>query len=170
MRVPRIRLEPAAALLYALLYFLDGEGLFAAAAPAVLLHELGHVLALRLCGARIRALRLAVSGLELDYSGALTNRETLLCALSGPAAGLLYALSACALGGVFLRRSGALSLCLTAFNLLPVLPLDGGRALASLAGPRAASVVGAAVSMLLCAAGVSALLAGGGPALLAAGV
>lgn len=166
----RIRVDPLAALAFALGWFLDGEGLIACMVPAALAHELGHLLALRLCRTRVHTLRLGLLGAELCYSGALGRGETVLCAAAGPAAGLVYALAACALGGPFLLRSGAASLCLSAFNLLPVLPLDGGRILLALAGQRASRRVGEATATALVLAGLVLLLRGGGPAPLAAGM
>ena len=137
----RIRVDPLAALAFALGWFLDGEGLIACMIPAALAHELGHLLALRLCRARVHTLRLGLLGAELCYSGALGRGETVLCAAAGPAAGLVYALAACALGGPFLLRSGAASLR-----------------------------VGEATATALVLAGLVLLLRGGGPAPLAAGM
>lgn len=170
MKPLRIRLDPLAALAFALAFFLDGEGLIACTVPAALAHELGHLLALRLCKARVHTLRLGLFGAEMLYSGALGTGAALLCAAAGPAAGLAYALAACALGGPFLLRSGAVSLCLSVWNLLPVLPLDGGRILLALAEERAALRVGEVTATLLCLGGLALLFTGGGPVPLAAGI
>ena len=164
------RVSPAALLAFALVFWLDGEGLLACAAPAAAVHELGHLLALWLCGARIEGLSLGLSGARLDYAGALSRAQTVLCALAGPLAGALYALAACRIGGAFWLRSGAASLCLTAFNLMPVLPLDGGRALLCLAGPRWSARVGEAAACLLALLGLCALLGGWGLTPFAAGI
>ena len=169
MRPRRVELDPLAALAFALGWFLDGEGLIACLIPAALAHELGHLLALRLCRARVQTLRLGLLGAELRYSGTLGRGQALLCAAAGPAAGLVYALAACALGGPFLLRSGAASLCLSAGNLLPVLPLDGGRILLALAGERTSRSVGERTATALVLGGLVLLVRGGGPAPLAAG-
>ncbi len=59
-----------------------------------------------------------------------------LAALAGPAAGLSYALAASLLGARldsgWLCLSAGVSLLLSLFNLLPALPLDGGRAVLQL--------------------------------------
>ncbi len=114
-------------------WFFDTSGLLSALVPAVVIHELGHVVALRCFGARLGALFLDGSGLRLDYRGVLSPMQEVLSALAGPAAGLLYALAAAWAGRVlkseFFLCSAGLSLVLSAFNLLPALPLDGGRAL-----------------------------------------
>ena len=141
-RVSAVRWEisAGAALLFALLYFFDDAGLVSALVPAALAHELGHAAALRLCGVRMRRVRIGVFGVELSYAGTLSGGRALFSIAAGPAAGALYAAAAflCARGESFWRLSGAISAALTAFNLLPALPLDGGRLAEELAGERRA--------------------------------
>ena len=147
----RWELSGAGALLFALAYFLDNHGLIAALLPAAAVHELGHVLVLWLCRASIRRVRVGAFGVELDYSGPLEPSELLLAAAAGPAAGLIFALTAKRLGGEYLQFSGTISLWLSLFNLLPVLPLDGGRILELLAGEkiaRAVSLTGAVLFLV----------------------
>ena len=93
---------------------------------AAALHELGHLAALRLLGGAVTALRISVFGAELA------------AVLAGPLTNLLAGLALARLG--YPAAAGA-HLVLCAFNLLPVRPLDGGRALylaaAWAAGPAA---------------------------------
>lgn len=112
-----------------LLFYLDqGVDLLGAGLLACALHELGHWLAIRLLGGRITRLRLTAVGAELALDGArpLSYGRECIAALAGPAASLLTAELA-ARGGLFLLAG--LSLGQGLFNLLPILPLDGGRAL-----------------------------------------
>ena len=132
MRRIRWNVSAGAILLFALLYFFDAGGVICALVPAALAHELGHLLALRLCRARLTRVEISLSGVQMDYAPRLEGGRAVLCFLSGPAAGLLYALAACTLGGAFWQMSGAVSFALSAFNLLPILPLDGGRVVAAL--------------------------------------
>ena len=125
---------PGAVLSLALLYFFGGIELPAALLAAVSAHELGHWAALRLCGARLTRLRAGLSGLEMDYAGTLRRPCALFTLAAGPLAGVVYAPAALAVGGSFGLYSGVLSLGLSCFNLLPVLPLDGGRMAAELLG------------------------------------
>lgn len=123
----RLEISPGFLLLLGALFWLDeGIGLLPWGLLACLTHELGHVAAALLSGGRVERLRLSVVGAELSFSyrAPLSYGRDSLVALAGPAENLL-------LGGVFfaLHRHlpAAISLGVGAFNLLPVLPLDGGR-------------------------------------------
>lgn len=132
--LPRFGLSAGAAVLYALLFYWDDSGLFAALLPALVCHEAGHWAVLRLCGARVHAVRLDLGGVSME-TDALTERwQEALCALAGPAFGVLWAPCGFAMGSRYGRYSAALSLLLSAYNLLPVPPLDGWRVLSALTG------------------------------------
>ena len=125
-------IRPGAVALLAGLYFLLPLRWCARLALAVTVHELGHVAALVLCGAEIYGLALRCEPPECAV-------RTIAAAISGPAAGVgLF----CILRGLGYPEGADLSLLYTCVNLLPVLPLDGGRALqaaaAALAGEHAA--------------------------------
>ena len=145
----RWELSGGAALLFALAYFLDNDGLIAAMLPAILIHELGHVFALKRFHTRIRRVRIGVFGIELNYSGALAPSELVIVALAGPAAGLIYTFTAFQAGGSYFSFSASISAFLSLFNLLPILPLDGGRIVESLAGRECAEVISLAGAAFL---------------------
>lgn len=128
---------------------------------AAAVHELGHFLVLRRLGAAISGFRIGMLGAVLETDSArLSYGGELLAVLAGPAANLLCALLLTALGGSRWAVPVGAHLVLGLFNLLPVLPLDGGRALYLLtawsAGPDAAEWavrwIGAAAAVSLAAA------------------
>lgn len=139
----------------------------AAVLSAAALHELGHLAALRYFGVRLRALRLTALGAVLDAPALarLSYPRELTVTLSGIAVNFLCALPLSALGrhtgaDIFYLLAGA-HLVLAAFNLLPISPLDGARALALLLalllGPvpaeRICTAVSLFLSLVLCALG-----------------
>ncbi len=91
-------------------------------------HELGHLAALRLAGARVERLRLTAFGAEIRADTRyLSYPREIACTLAGPAVNLLLALVLARVTANF-AAAGA-NLLLGCFNLLPVPALDGGRAL-----------------------------------------
>ncbi|MCD8189936.1 MAG: peptidase M50 [Clostridiales bacterium] len=99
---------------------------------AAALHEMGHILCCRALGVPVRRLRLSLVGAELDLGGRCrSGAEECLVALAGPLINLTTAVPALTapLPGQFHYLFAGASLMLALFNLLPVLPLDGSRAL-----------------------------------------
>ena len=105
------------------LYYVNPMGCFWPFCAAMLCHELGHAITLWAFGVPVHRLRLNLGGAVLD-TGEMDYRQELVCAMAGPAANFLLL----PLGHWF-PMFGVMSLCLGIFNLLPILPLDGGRAL-----------------------------------------
>ena len=154
-------LSLSAVLLTACLYARGGLKLLPVIALPVLAHELAHVAALLLLGQRVTGLSFDARGLCIGYDGTCSPQGHIIAALAGPLGGAVYALLG--LTGVpWLRQSACLSLLLTAFNLLPLLPLDGGRAfsrlcvlsLGEIRGERLCRAVSAALLTLLLLGGV----------------
>ena len=90
---------------------------------ATAVHELGHLGAIALCRGRLRALCLGPRGAVLEVAD-LSPGQELFCALAGPLAGLSLLTV-----GKYLPMTALLALGHSLYNLLPIYPLDGGRAL-----------------------------------------
>ena len=124
----KIQFDPGSVLLLGVVLFSSQWKDAAALLVAAVVHEMGHLIAFFLCGVHMNGVRFTLSGPVLHYEAANSGRVTFCTALAGPTAGLLFA---CAFYPVW-PLCAKISLLLSVFNLLPVLPLDGGRAIAAL--------------------------------------
>lgn len=92
---------------------------------AALMHELGHIVMMRLCSVRVRGLRLRLFDVLIEADEPPTFRADVLITLGGVLANFVFA-------AVFAPVSAKLSLphlMLGVFNSLPVMSLDGGHLL-----------------------------------------
>jgi len=99
---------------------------------SILVHELGHAVVARRLGVRI-------AGIELQFFGGMAKmvtpprsaRDEILIAVAGPAVSLTLAMlgitASVLTGSAWLNYFGFTNLILGVFNLLPALPMDGGR-------------------------------------------
>lgn len=90
---------------------------------ALTFHELLHYLALRICGGTVENIRIGCRGV-LMQTQPLSYGKVAFCAYSGPVGALVLLLFAC-----YIPRTAVCTFLLSAYNLLPVFPLDGGRGL-----------------------------------------
>ena len=137
-----LRMHPLFPLLL-LLYLLGGQGtMIAAYLLALLLHEAGHCWAARRVGLTVSEIELTPFGgtMQIALSDGVTGRKGFFLAAAGIAVNLI-----CALACIFLLRGApspfitwfmAANITMLAVNLLPALPLDGGRMLLALLSVR----------------------------------
>ena len=113
---------------------------------SVLVHELGHALTARHFGAQVSIVLQAFGGYARYTTAGITRKQNIAITAAGPVLQIL-------LGGVVLGLARlmpplqpaaamfliwliAISFIWAIFNLLPVLPLDGGRILQAALGPQ----------------------------------
>ncbi|MBN1530012.1 MAG: site-2 protease family protein, partial [Thermoleophilaceae bacterium] len=139
---------------------------------SLLLHELGHAVVARREGMEIDGITLWLFGGVARFKGMFPSaRAELRIALAGPAVSLLLGLGFLGAGalpvpdavGSVATWLGRINLFLLAFNMIPALPLDGGRVLRSLiwratgdftGATRTAGAIGAGIGNLMIALGV----------------
>lgn len=124
-------MSPGAPALLAVFVWLSSPEVLGAVLLAALCHELGHYAALRRQGGWVRAVRISALGAEMQVAGRMSYGGELLAAArrtggesgagggagtSGPVVGAAVSAG---------RGPGGVG----CFNLLPILPLDGGRML-----------------------------------------
>jgi Zn-dependent protease len=161
-----VRVEPIFFLVMGLLAWLNGYTgalipvFMLVAGGSILVHELGHATAHRSFGARPRVTLTGFGGVT---TGPVHPKgKSLVVTLAGPGAGFLAAAVGVALSQVVTSDAGMVADALRIliwvnviwgiFNLLPILPLDGGHVASDLFGARPAlmlSVAGSAVLGLL---------------------
>ena len=137
-------------------------------AVSVLAHELGHCAVARRLGIPVRRVRLFLLGgiSELDRRPATPGQEGVV-ALAGPAVSVLLALAAAAgwwalepgsAAWLLVAEMAVANIAVAVFNLLPGLPLDGGRALRAvvwaITGRRGTGTTAAVVGAGFVAAGL----------------
>lgn len=84
------------------------------------LHELGHIILLYIIGGKAETITVAYYGIGLKHKSSISDFKQILFLLGGVAVNLLF---------ILLDIKRDINLALFAVNILPLYPLDGGRAL-----------------------------------------
>lgn len=121
----RFRIMPVCFITYPALMYFCGVRLFAPLILAVLIHECGHLAALRIFSVKAVGFTVTPTGLDIRR-GACSYTAELVISLAGPAFGCAAAIVCFALGA---QELFCANLACSLVNLLPVMPLDGGAAL-----------------------------------------
>ena len=132
MKIGKIFIGLDFILILSLLYIIDTEKVLHLALAAAIIHELGHIAAIKLCGGRIDTVCLRAFGAQINMKlyPMLSYKREIIIALAGPFAGAIFGALSSLCGNYTLA---GFNIVLTVFNLLPALPLDGGRAVKFLA-------------------------------------
>lgn len=117
-------------------------------------HEMFHYISLRCFGANVYKIRIGCGGAVME-TGTLTPLEETVCSLAGPIGGMILLL--------FSKWMPCTAICAfvqSFFNLLPVCPLDGGRAFGKLTCMVIGNVVGEKINLVMETVFLSALIVG----------
>lgn len=122
----RLEITPSFVALLCFLYYISETEVFLSFLILSLLHELGHLAAMVLFDVGVRHIRVGALGTVISTAPIPLQAEV-LCSLAGPFVNLFcfWVLRP------FRLDAALISLLLACYNLLPVYPLDGGRALRS---------------------------------------
>lgn len=154
--MPKIEIRPSFILILAGITLMLGVREAAMTLLAAALHELGHIAAIYLAGGRVQRFAVDGAGASIIFDGALTPLADAAVSLSGPALSALGAVAGAALYE-YARVDSAVcfagvSALFCVINMLPMSPMDGGRALGTLMravfGERVAGRVCEAVDIL----------------------
>ncbi|MGC4014016.1 MAG: site-2 protease family protein [Luteolibacter sp.] len=136
---PYSQAAEAKGLLYLALFVIAGT-------ISILVHELGHALAGRAYGARTSITLHAFGGFASFPNARFTRKQDFLVTAAGPAIQIVLGLAALALlysgklpteaSSRFIGSLAGVSLYWAILNLLPIIPLDGGRLVLAVLGPR----------------------------------
>jgi Zn-dependent protease len=126
------------ALTFASFFALFGASVAASLLAVILIHEFGHVVAMRWAGIPVRGIYFVpfFGGVAVGESLGSNEVTRGFIALMGPAFSMLttvlFVLLSMQNSDPFLGDLALISAMLNGFNLLPILPLDGGRVLQAL--------------------------------------
>ncbi len=135
----RLEISPAIFILFLIFTFIDGVIYILIIYLCAALHEVAHIFAAKLCGCEIEKLRILAIGadIQLKNINTISYKKEFFIAISGPIINLILVVIAICIQIIFGISSffQLFALCnaiLFFINILPIMPLDGGRALYSL--------------------------------------
>lgn len=112
-------------------YYFYGLEIIIAFIASVCVHELGHIAGIILFGGRIKSFSLEAGGFSMDGAGLVSRIGEIFALSFGPALGIILAAACVCINfskyDYVFKAMGRISFWLSVYNLLPAMPLDGGR-------------------------------------------
>lgn len=132
----RLRLSVFALPSFLLMLWLEGALPFAIILFSALMHEFGHLLALKILKYRVRRIDILPMGALIEVPEGIIYRDEAIIAVSGPLTSIILSLVCTVLflitKDVYALFGAAMNALLGLFNMLPARKLDGGKALCCL--------------------------------------
>lgn len=132
----KIKIKLSSLIIPLIFYISNNFNMFIIMFCAAFIHEVAHIIFIKICGNNIDTIEVHAFGLNIIKKGFLNYRQDIIIALSGPLVNLIlffasYYIWLFFFPSDFLSVFCGVNFLLFMINILPVLPLDGGRALYS---------------------------------------
>ncbi len=118
------------AVMLAFLLVTDSTGLMSASLLAVTMHEIGHLVAMRLTKCLPTSIKCGLGGILISGNSYCTKKQSLLISASGPLMNLILTAVMLGLGWILNNATlcvfSAVQFLVGSVNLLPIRGLDGG--------------------------------------------
>lgn len=130
---PKVKISISFLCLIAFSYVVDFRNVLLPTLAAIFAHELSHIAAIHLCGGTIDLIDIRAFGIRVNVPELrlMSYKREIIIAAAGPLAGILAASCAAATAKILNIETPdyfiGVNLVITAINLIPVYPLDGGR-------------------------------------------
>lgn len=127
--IPRIKSSPFFALLCLLCIASGNTAVFLIYMFALLSHECAHCVMANMLGYKVCSIELMPYGCRAEITGIVNHSDELMIALAGPIFSLIAYMGTKVTGLESLNELSDANMYIAMVNMLPVYPLDGGRAL-----------------------------------------
>jgi len=115
------------------MYFIDYHNKYLSTFAAIIIHEMSHILVSIAKGRKLYCVRIFIIGINAIFCEDYKDTDSFLINIAGPLSNILISLMCVLMSTYYLPKSDNMrffiltNIFLAIFNMLPVLPLDGGR-------------------------------------------